>query len=242
MDHDTALDVAAPRPATRQARAVLAASLCAAVGAACASHVAMAPGAGDRLRSAGPTPVVYVSAPAPYAECSPGDPDRLFTYGSAGSVYPWDEFRAAVTAPLRAHPPDDPARATRQALLDWFTARDRSPPLRDGGAPVESAGASDLQRRFGPVPVLVLETTRFVLLGCYYAYHPWFNVRATLVDARDGTVLWRDGCGRRYPRDRRSGASPSDLLAAGEALYARMIEARAGECAAELVSAMRPVP
>ena len=97
-----------------------------------------------------------------------------------------------------------------------------------------------MARRFGAVPVLVLEATRFVLLGCYLAYRPWFNVRAMLVDARDGAVLWRQTCGRRYPEDRRGGASPGELLADGEALYARMMEVRAAECAGELFASLEP--
>jgi hypothetical protein len=60
---------------------------------------------------------------------------------------------------------------------------------------VEGADARSLAKTFGSAPILVFETTRWVLVGCWFTYEPWFNVRATLLDLGSGRVLWRDSCG-----------------------------------------------
>jgi hypothetical protein len=203
--------------------------------AGCASSVALSPRALERVHQAARIPVAYATSPAPYVDCAPGDPDRLESGGRRGA-YPWYEFAVAITASVRAGPPDDPARATRAAFLARFTGREGLTLERDDAPPRPGAGAREIAHARGPGPVLVFETTRFALRGCYLTFRLWFEVRATLVDGRDGAVLWREACDRRAAPDGRDGATPHELLAAGKALYARAMQARAEECAAELIA------
>jgi hypothetical protein len=215
-------------------RRLAAALLAGLLAPACASRVAMSPDAAERLRRVEELRAAYVRSPAPIVECAPGDPDRQWS-GGRGSAYTWYDFSQEITAPLRASTPDDPARATREAFLGRWAERPGGTPASGEPEAVASADARELAGRFGDAPVLVFEITRFVLLGCWVYYRPWFNVRATLVDPRDGTPLWRDTCERRYPGDWLHGrAMPAEMLARREALYAEMTEARAQECAAEL--------
>ncbi len=150
----------------------------------------------------------------------------------------WQDYQNQRTASLRASPPVDPARATGVRFSELARSAPRLVRLQEAAASVETDDPAALARQLGPVPALVFETTRWVLVGCWYAYHPWFDVRATLLDLGSGKVLWRATCGGLYPPDRSREASPAELEANGKALYTRMIEERAGQCATELLAGL----
>ncbi len=151
----------------------------------------------------------------------------------------WESYEREWTRQLSDHPPRDPAQATSGDFL--VLARGAASPLRfaERARRLESAAPSALAAAYGPGPVLVFETTRFVLAGCWFTYQPWFNVRASIVDAGSGRVLWRDACGGLYPP---ALGSPQDsysreqLEANGSALYARLLDERARSCARDLLS------
>ncbi|HUL58496.1 MAG TPA: hypothetical protein VLU43_04440 [Anaeromyxobacteraceae bacterium] len=243
------------------------AALAAAAAACSGGRVAMSPADRERL-AAEPAeiPVVYRPSPAPWVDCSTNEGELLWTLpgcawderrggdrpwslaarrgsgalaierASAPAAPPttggniWEQFEAGYTESLRA-PPLDPARATADALAAAGAAA--SPPLRLG-----RARQADRDSRAGSAPVLLVETTRFVLVGCWYTYRPWFDVRATLVDGASGRILWRDACSELYPVppvDSRPPASPARLATDGGALYAGFIRDRAAQCAGALV-------
>ena len=211
------------------------------------------------LRASTEVPVVHVVSRAPWVDC-PGDwgertwsapggrsmlsqppsPFVLAKYAPAAMELAtpagttWEDVQDQRTKSLRNAPPRDPARST----ADHFLALSRvvADPIRfsEGTVPVDKIDQGSIERRFGSSPVLVFEATRWVLVGCFYTYQPWFNVRTTLMDPASGRVLWRDTCGGLYPPGPFGEASPSDLEANGKALYAQMMDARAEQCANEL--------
>jgi hypothetical protein len=224
-------------------RVVVAASL-AAVLVACASSVPLDRAGADRFRSASSIRVAWVPAGGAEVECPSDEGVKTWEYPGSRREVPvtpsggpvrlataglWESIVGQWTESVRV-PPVDPALATARAFLGdargiGAGAWTGDPvELRDG-APARIPGA-DL--------VLVVEARRFVLLGCYFRFSPWFDARATLVDPSSGRVLWRASCGD----DVRPGAGPeawpSELAADGGALYARRIEARARACAAHL--------
>jgi hypothetical protein len=236
-----------------------------AVDVGCAPSVSLAPGDLERLRAGSGTPVVHLVSRAPQVDC-PGDwgeqtwsapggglgmesrpPStlRLAEYSPAarkpvrlaGSV--WQDVQDQRTGSLRRAPPRDPARATGDGFLSLSQKPPRPAPFPETAVPVESVDRRALEGRFGASPVLVFETTRWVLVGCFDTYQPWFSVRATLLDLASGKVLWREACGGLYPPDPSAQASPAELEANGKALYARMLDVRAEHCAKELFESFR---
>ena len=226
----------------------------------CASSVSLMPGDLERLRASSGVPVVHLVSRTPWVDC-PGDwgertwsapdgglgmesrpPSTLLLAGYspptrktvtlAGTL--WEDFQEQRTQSLRKAPPRDPARATGDDFLSLSLSAPRPVPFRESAVPVESVDRRALERRFGGSPVLVFETTRWVLVGCFYTYQPWFNVRVTLLELESGKVLWRETCGGLYPPDPFAEASAAALEANGKALYARMLDARAERCAKEL--------
>ncbi len=233
------------------------------MGSGCARGVPLSRGDLDRLAAVPEIPVLYRMSPSPSVDC-PGDegekawssPDHAFLQspprpttlaredepGGRGLVRPagttWEDVQSQRTESLRRAPPGDPARATADSFLSLSHGAAHLMPFRESALPVESADPPVLTRRFGSGPALVFEATRWVLVGCWYTYQPWFNVRATLVELGSGKVLWRDACGRLYPPDLLNDASPGELEANGKALYSGMIEARARRCAGKLFSSL----
>lgn len=202
------------------------------VAASCARPVPIAPSALERLRGSEEIPVLYRTPEGPWVDC----PGNLGVDTWKKQAELWESVQAGRTASLRKAPPLDPAGATADRFLLLSRAAQGLPPFRDRPLPAESVDAQALSRRFGATPVLVLETTRWVLVGCFYTYQPWYNVRATLLEPSTGQVLWRDACGGEYPPPPRTDATPAELEANGKALYAELLEARAGRCAGELIA------
>jgi hypothetical protein len=230
----------------------------------CGGSVSLARTDLERLRTSSEIPVVYQISSNPWIDCNSDLPDAIWTGpGSALEPSPrplmlaseggeaadilkvatssgeaWENFELQRTAALRAAPPTDPTRATVARFLLLAHQPPEPLPLRGDALSVKSVDPEALSGRFGPVPVLVFETTRWVLAGCWYTYQPWFNVRATLLDLRSGKVLWRHACGGLFPPDSSQEASPSELEANGKALYARLTKDRAERCAEELFSGL----
>jgi hypothetical protein len=231
-----------------------------AVNAGCAPSVPLTRSEFERLRGTASVPAVHVLSRTPEVDC-PGDwgeqtwsapggdvamgpaaPSTILRAGyaparktpviRAGSL--WEDAQAQRTESLRNAPPRDPALVTRDGFLSFSAREVRPVPFTGNAAPMKSGDRRALERRFGNAPVLVFETTRWVLVGCFYTYQPWFNVRATLIEAGSGRVLWRETCGGLYPPDPFADASPAELEGNGKALYARMIDERAQRCAEEL--------
>ncbi len=207
----------------------------AAVGLAAGCAHAISPTRSDleRLRTSPDIPVVYRPSTSPWVDCSGDIAASTWSRGGGPSSIVWDQYQNQRTASLRRAPPIDPARATGDRFLALLRAAPSPLPFRESAPPAESTDSGALAKRFGPAPVLVFETTRWVLAGCWHTYQPWFNVRATLLDG-SGKVVWRDTCRGLYPPDSSGEASPTELEANGGALYARAIEERAGRCAEEL--------
>lgn len=214
-----------------------------AVGAGCMGSVRLAHGDLDRLRQGPEIPVVYEPSPGPWVNCPTGEGESVWG-GPSGALEPppsaiilagtlWEDFQAQRTAGLMV-PPVDPARATAEEFAAAARNAPRPVPFRDHAERIENTEGAALARRFGTVPVLVFRTYRFVLVGCWYTYTPWYDVRATLLQAGSGKVLWRDTCGESFPPGRPAEYSPAELEANGDALYGRVIEDRAQGCAREL--------
>lgn len=178
-------------------------------------------------------PVLFRTPQTPYVDC-PGD-FGVDTWKREAEL--WESVQAQRTASLRKSPPVDPAGATADRFLLLARASQGLPAFREGPLPAGSGDPRALSSRFGSTPVLLLETTRWVLVGCFFTYQPWYNVRATLLEPTSGRVLWRDTCGGLYPpADLRADATPAELEANGKELYAQMMGARAGRCAGELLA------
>jgi hypothetical protein len=151
---------------------------------------------------------------------------------SSGSL--WEQVQEQRTESLRKAPPSDPAGETAAGFVALSLEASPPVPFRENSVPLDSVNQRTLETRFGDSPVLVFETTRWLLVGCFYDYEPWFNVRATLLEPASGKVLWRETCGGLYPPDPFSEASPAELEANGKALYRRLLDARADRCARDL--------
>ena len=232
----------------------------AAIDAGCTPSVTLTPSDLERLRESSGVRVVHVASRTPSVDC-PGDwgeqtwsrpggdvgmslpPSTLlqaeYAPGAgeafvtlAGSL--WEDVQAQRTESLRNAPPRDPALATRNDFLSLSASAQRPVSFLGDTVPIKSVDRRALEKRFGSSPVLVFETTRWVLVGCFYLYQPWFNVRATLLELGSGRVLWRETCGGLYPPDPFAEASPAELEMNGKALYARMMDERAARCAREL--------
>ncbi len=233
---------------------------------ACAGRVAMPAAELDRLAGAqGPIPVVFRPAGAPYVDCPGDEGERLWTLPVADGAGPgtrlrvetgplmwpasaessggnvWQQYVNERTAGLRRAWPVDPGQAAAEAMALRARTAGAPLPLAERAEAMAHLGLPELARRFGGGPVLVIETTRFVLVGCYSTFQPWFDLRATLVEAGTGRVLWRDACGDMYPPDTRNGPTPAQLEANGGTLYRRALQDRAESCADRLlVSLGRP--
>ena len=144
----------------------------------------------------------------------------------------WEDFEDEWTKSLQT-PPEDPARATaREFLALAGSARVRLRFRRDAEE-MPTGGPKALAERFGSAPVLVFQTSEWLLVGCFFKFSPWFNVQAVLLDAASGRVLWRNSCASGFPNGSWS-AWPSELDADGRALYARVIHDRADQCSKDL--------
>ncbi len=233
----------------------------AAVLSSCASAVPLDRAGAERLRTATSVRVAWVAAGGAEVECPSDEGVKTWEYpGSrldppeAGPriapaslaapvgvpVIPatgglWETIVGQWTESVRV-PPVDPARATARALLDDA----RSLPGGDAwaGPPVELRDPSPAGLP-GADLVLVVEARRFVLLGCYFRFSPWFDARATLLEPASGRVLWRASCREDVGPGAGPEAWPSELAADGGALYARRIEARARTCADHLAGELR---
>ena len=230
---------------------------------ACAPAVSLSPSNEARLAALPEIPVYWVRADPPWVDCATQEGEKTWEFpgsarddshpgarspllASAGTSLPvlrvggvWESIEAQWTEPLRV-PPVDPAASTASRLV--ARARDTGVPLAFG-APRELAHGQlrALGSKPGASPVLVVEAPRFVLVGCFFTYQPWFDARATLVRPDTGEVLWRDVCGGTYPGGSWPPVSTRDeLLAYGSALYARVIDERAAQCADELVGKLMP--
>jgi len=227
---------------------------------ACAGSVPIARDEAARLSAAAPVPVLWVRTPAPWVDCPadegkktwemPGSADRrpglpielasAPVTAAAPSSAPggtWDTIQDQWTQSLQV-PPVDPAAATAARIVD--RSRASSPPIALAD-PVEAPASPDaaaLASRFGSAPVLVVRSPRFVLVGCYFTYRPWFTARAVLVRPATGEVLWRDTCGGTYPDGDAPPASREDLEAAGRWLYASILARRADSCGASLLRSL----
>lgn len=152
------------------------------------------------------------------------------TFRLAGGT--WEEIEDDWTKSLQT-PPEDPARATARAFLALTgDARARLPFRRDAEE-LATVDSKALSARFGAAPVLVFQTSEWLLVGCFFKYSPWFNVQATLLDPGSGRTLWRNSCGGGFPNGGWS-AEPGELNAEGRALYVRVILERAERCSKEL--------
>jgi hypothetical protein len=236
-------------------------------GAACSGTVALAPADRSVLGAGARIPVAYLPADDPWVDCPNDEGERVWSYPGSSLGVPdlravpvtweprgrdagpsgipglrladtsWRNFEDWFTAGLRP-PPLDPARATAEAFLARSRAGGSRLPLAESVQAAEGA-SSGLAARFGPGPVLIFAAPRWVLVGCFHSYQPWFTARASLVDAAGGRVLWRDGCGGVFPPAvEGEPAWPAELLANGGARYRRAIEKRAGDCAAELLASL----
>ena len=176
-----------------------------------------------------------ISAPVVLVSSSGASPFQYVTGGVWGTIV--DEWTRSLQTP-----PMDPALATARRFLEVRSAA--GDPIRWGDPPLEVAGLDPdaLASRQGRGPVLVFDAVRWVLVGCFYTYKPWFNVRATLIDSGTGRTIWRETCGGTYPGGWPAEAWPSELDANGQELYARIIDQLAGNCAAQLAASFSPGP
>jgi hypothetical protein len=234
--------------------------LLAVLGAACAGSVPIARDEAARLSGAAPIPVLWVRTPAPWVDCpadegkktwempgsareGPAPPVELAAAPArpvAGASAPggtWETIQDAWTRTLQV-PPVDPAAATAERLVARARASSIPIALAD---PVEAPAMPDpaaLPSRPGAAPVLVVHSPRFVLVGCYFTYRPWFTARAVLVRPATGEVLWRETCGGTYPDGDAPPASRDDLEASGRSLYASILADRADACGARLLRSL----
>jgi hypothetical protein len=235
---------------------LMGALLAAATGICCAPSVHLTKADLDAFRAGAGLPVVHRASAAPVVDC-PGDWGEQTWRGSVGMDWPppstgpiagdaplvrlastggslWEQVQRQRTESLRKAPPRDPAGATAAGFVALSLGASPAVPFREEALPIESVNPRALEARYGASPVLLFETTRWVLVGCFYEYEPWFNVRATLLDPASGKVLWRETCGGLYPPGPFSEASPAELEANGKALYGSLLDARADRCARQL--------
>jgi hypothetical protein len=181
------------------------------------------PGSADRR----PVPPIELTS-------APGTPAA----SSSAQGGTWDTIQDQWTRTLQV-PPVDPAAATAARIVARARASITPIALAD---PVEAPDAAALASRFGDAPVLLVRSPRFVLVGCYFTYRPWFTARAVLVRPGTGEVLWRDGCGGTYPDGDAPPASREDLEADGRSLYASILSTRADACGARLLRSLSGDP
>jgi len=232
----------------------------------CAPPVPLARGDADRVRAEPSLPIVYVRSKPPWVDCPNDEGRQLWEFPaslyreplsisapvvlvSSSGASPFQYVTGGVwgtivdewTRSLQT-PPMDPALATARRFLEVRSAA--GDPIRWGDPPLEVAGLDPdaLASRQGRGPVLVFDAVRWVLVGCFYTYKPWFNVRATLIDSGTGRTIWRETCGGTYPGGWPAEAWPSELDANGQELYARIIDQLAGNCAAQLAASFSPGP
>jgi hypothetical protein len=225
--------------------------------AACTPAVPLSRDEGARLAAAPEVPVLWVRAAPPWVDCQaeegqkvweyPGSgwngeaapPTRLASAGrspvvlGAGNI--WQAIQDQWTEPLQT-PPVDPASVTARHLVARAREAGIGLPL---AAPREISRRelSALERQAGAAPFLLVETPRFVLAGCFFTYQPWFEARAAILEPGTGRTLWRDTCAGTFPDPAWPPPSTRDELLAGDgALYARILEQRAADCAGWLVA------
>jgi hypothetical protein len=209
-------------------------------------------------------PIAYVASGAPAIFCPTDEGRQLWEYPGSGDARPaptrpvpfpaslgpgtlrtvstggiWENWAEEWTRSIRV-PPEDPAGATAGKFLEL--ERDSGSASAWRGPPVEVAApdAARLRERFGDRPVLVFQVSRWDLVGCFYTWEPWFDVRATLVDPASGRILWRQTCGEAPAAERPGPAWPWELDAGGRALYKQIIQARATRCARSLEAGIHP--
>ncbi|MGA8893212.1 MAG: hypothetical protein WB493_16750 [Anaeromyxobacteraceae bacterium] len=234
-------------PATRVPVAPV---LLAVLGVACAGSVPIARDEAARLSGAAPIPVLWVRTPAPWVDCPADEGKKTWEMpGSAreGSAPPiefaaapggtWDTIQDEWTRTLQV-PPVDPAAATAERLVARARASSTPIALADPEVAPATPDPAALSSRFGAGPVLVVRSPRFVLVGCYFTYRPWFTARAVLVRPSSGEVLWRETCGGTYPDGDAPPASRDDLEAWGRSLYASILAERADACGARLLGSL----
>ncbi len=228
---------------------------------ACLSTVPLAPADAARLGGSPPIPVAWIESPAPAVYCPADEGQKVWEYPSsrlettpsgvpvvrvsAGAGWPapggaWQTIQDQWTRSIQV-PPVDPAAATARAFVEGQGAAPGGPTWSREVVEVRSARPRDLERWSRSAAVLVFEVVRWDLVGCFFEYKPWFDVRATLVDTASGRVEWRDQCGEGPPDRWPKGAAPAELSANDGALYARIIEARATQCANTLGARLRGV-
>ena len=232
--------------------------------AGCASTIPLAPADRAALRQRPAVPVAWVPSGEPWVDC-PGDEGRkTWEYPASDAADPrtggglrragwgagpipvipaggtWDTIVEQWTRPLRV-PPVDPALATARSFLS--RRRSASDPVEWSATPVEvpTRSLAGLRSRFPEGPVLVFRAVDWELVGCYFTFRPWFEVRATLVDTSTGRVLWRAECDEAFPGDLPPEARTSEMEANGRALYRRFLETRAEQCAGTLARGL-PAP
>lgn len=230
--------------------------------ASCVPAVPLSRDEAARLSSAPPIPVLHVRSAPPWVDCPNDEGQKVWEYpaGSAtrdagGGSFPvllasgwalrpfvpaggiWESIQDQWTESLQT-PPVDPARATAAQLLSRARATNPPLPLAETAEEARHIDPAALRSRFGDSPVLVVEAVRWVLVGCFFTYQPWFEVRATLFRPSTGEVLWRDTCGGTYPGAWPVPASRDELEAGGRWLYSRIIQERAAACAKELVASL----
>jgi hypothetical protein len=215
-----------------------------------------------RLSSAPPIPLLFVRSSPPWVDCPNEEGQKVWEYpaGTAtrdagGGSFPvllasgwalrpfvpaggvWESIQDQWTESLKT-PPIDPTKATAAQLLSLARTAHLPLPLAENAEEARHLDPAALRSGFGDSPVLVLEAVRWVLVGCFFTYQPWFNVRATLFRPSTGEVLWRDTCGGTYPGASPVPASRDELEAGGRWLYTRNIEERAASCATQLVAGL----
>ena len=237
-----------------------AAALGAAVACGCSGSVALTSIDRQRLESGSEVAVVFDKSPPPWVDCRGDEGRQVWTFGGAALLWPrpgastgaggaggvfelasaapgvllahdtWEDIEEEWTKSLRAAPPEDPARATAEALVALAA---RTPSAIRLGQHVGEAPAGGASPATGPAggPVLSVRATRWVLSGCFFRYTPWFTARAILLEGKSGRVLWREDCGGMYPSPGYREAEAVELEADGKALYRSLIEQRAADCA-----------
>jgi hypothetical protein len=241
---------------------LLSALLSALLSTSCAPSVAISPGEAERLARAPAIPVLQVRTRAPWVDCPNDEGMKIWEYpgtwrsapeapvrlASAGSALPivrasgtWDTFQDQWTRTLQT-PPVDPAAVTAAYLIDRVRDAPRPIPLAERGETIASVDRAELTRRFGASPVLIVEAPRFVLVGCFISYQPWFDARATLLRPETGEVLWRASCGGTYPGPTPYPLTRDQLEANGRLLYASRIGERAEICATKMAASLAGAP
>jgi hypothetical protein len=206
--------------------------LAALLAVSCVPAVPLSRDEAARLSTAPSIPVLHVRPAPPWVDCPNGEGQKVWDHPGI-----WESIQDQWTRSLRT-PPVDPAKATAAHLLSLARPTHLRLPLAERTEEVQRADVAVLLDRFGDLPVLVVEAVRWVLVGCFFTYQPWFEVRATLFRPSTGEVLWRDTCGGTYPGGSPVPASRDELEANGRWLYTRIIEERAAACSTQLAASL----